>query len=198
MEIRNARPTDASQLAYLINLAGEGIPEYLWRGMVEGNESPLEVGARRAARSEGGFSYTNARVCVERDEMLGMLLAYRQPDTFELDGIADYPDVVRPLVKLEAQAPGSWYINAVATLEQYRGRGVARRLMADTELRAAAASCDRVSLIVASENVGAIRLYDRLGYDAVDSLPVVTYPGCLHGGNWVLMVKQLAARSGSG
>ena len=193
MEIRNASPTDASQLAYLINLAGEGIPEYLWRGMVEAGESPLEVGARRAARSEGGFSYTNARVCVEHDEMFGMLLAYRQPDPFELGGIADYPEVVRPLVMLEAQAPGSWYINAVATFAQYRGRGVASRLIADTESCAAAASCDRVSLIVASENTAAIRLYEHLGYHAVDSAPVMPYPGCLHGGNWVLMVKRLAA-----
>jgi ribosomal protein S18 acetylase RimI-like enzyme len=197
MEIRDARATDASQLAHLINLAGEGIPEYLWRAMIEGSESPLEVGARRAARSEGSFSYTNARVCIERDAMLGMLLAYRQPDPFEVGRIADYPEVVRPLVQLEARAPGSWYINAVATFEQYRGRGVASRLIADTELRAAAGSCDRVSLIVASENVGATRLYEHLGYEVTDSLPVATYPGCLHGGNWVLMVKRLAARKTS-
>ncbi|HSQ70619.1 MAG TPA: N-acetyltransferase, partial [Steroidobacteraceae bacterium] len=90
-------------------------------------------------------------------------------------------------------APGSWYINAVATFAQYRGRGVASRLIADTESCAAAASCDRVSLIVASENTAAIRLYEHLGYHAVDSAPVMPYPGCLHGGNWVLMVKRLAA-----
>ena len=50
MEIRNASRENAGDLAYLINLAGEGIPEYLWQGMVEGGESALDVGARRATK----------------------------------------------------------------------------------------------------------------------------------------------------
>ena len=48
MEIRNALKADTKDLAYLINSAGDGIPVYLWSGMIEGDESPLEAGARRA------------------------------------------------------------------------------------------------------------------------------------------------------
>ena len=191
MEIRDAVKEDARELAYLINLAGEGLPEHLWRGMVEGDESPMEVGAGRAARDEGSFSYTNARVCTENGELLGMILSYRQSDPYEAGDPAGYPDMIRPLVMLEAQAPGTWYVNALATYEKHRGRGVARRLIEDAEVRARSQGCNRLSLIVASENVGARRLYEHLGFEDVDTLPVVPYPGCRHGGDWVLMTRRL-------
>ena len=107
MEIRNALKADTKDLAYLINSAGDGIPVYLWSGMIEGDESPLEAGARRASREEGSFSYTNARVCVENSVLLGMIVSYRQPDPYETGDLLECPDVVRPLRELEAQAPGS-------------------------------------------------------------------------------------------
>lgn len=191
MEIKNARIEDAKALAYLINLAGEGLPEYLWKGMIEGNESPIDVGARRAARDEGAFSYTNARICVEDDALLGMIISYRLPDPYEIVDINEYPDLIRPLVKLEAEVAGSWYINAIATYEQYRGKGVARTLIADTETGTRSAGCDLMSLIVDSENAEAIRLYERLDFKAVKTLPIIPYQGRQHGGEWVLMIKHL-------
>ena len=121
-----------------------------------------------------------------------MILSYRQPDPYQTGNLSDYPELVRPLVQLEARAPGSWYVNAVATFEQHRGKGVGRKLMADAEEQARAQGCSLMSLIVASENAGARRLYQRLGFDDAASLPVVPYPGALHGGNWVLMLKRVA------
>ena len=49
MEIKHAEKENARDLAQLINIAGEGIPVYLWRLMIEANESWLDVGTRRAA-----------------------------------------------------------------------------------------------------------------------------------------------------
>lgn len=191
MEIRNARKADARHLAYLINLAGEGIPEYLWAAMAGTGESAIDVGAGRAARKDGSFSYTNARVCAEGGTLLGMILSYRQPDPYEMGDLAAYPEVVRPLIALEAQAPGSWYINAIATYEQHRGKGVARMLTDDTETRARLQGCDCLSLIVASENTSASGMYGYMGFKDVASAPVIPYTGCLHGGDWILMTKQL-------
>jgi len=191
MAVLDAIKENSKDLAFLLNLAGEGIPAYLWGKMAEGDESPIEVGARRAARGEGSFSYTNARICVEKEHLLGMMVSYKQPDPYELDDLSDYPEVVRPLVQLEAKAPGSWYVNAVATYAEYRGKGVGRLLMQDAEGRARENDCSLMSLIVASENGGAKNLYEHLGYETVAAKPVIPYPGCLHGGDWLLMVKHL-------
>ena len=191
MEIVNAQKDHAADLAYLINLAGEGIPQYLWQSLATGDESAIEVGTKRAARDQGSFSYLNAKVCMEGPEVLGMIISYQQPDPYDLSAISDYPAIVQPMVALEAQAPGSWYINALATYEFHRGKGVASALIADAEQQAEHARCDVMSIIVASENVQAKGLYERLGYCVVGAEMVIEYPGCLHGGKWLLMTKIL-------
>jgi ribosomal protein S18 acetylase RimI-like enzyme len=191
MIIQNASIEDAGDLAYLINLAGEGIPKFLWSEMTQEEQDPMAVGKARASREEGGFSYRNARVCVEHSEVLGMIISYKQPDDFLIQDIESYPEIVRPLVILESKAPGSWYINAVATFEEHQGKGVARLMMKEAEATALSEGVTKMSLIVASENTIAKDLYHHLGYHSVSSLPVVRYPGCLHGGEWILMTKDL-------
>lgn len=192
MTIQHAIKENAADLAYLLNLAGEGIPKYLWSEIAEDGQDLMEVGRARASREEGGFSYTNARVSVEDVSVRGMIVSYQQPDPYSIEDIEEYPEIVKPLVLLEAKAPGSWYINAIAVFETFQGKGVAQELLNEAEQRAISAGNSEISLIVASENSRAERLYKHIGYKSVTSLPVISYPGCLHGGEWVLMVKKLS------
>lgn len=106
MNLRPAVKSEADQLAYLINLAGEGIPAVLWSQMAEPGETVQAVGTRRAAREQGNFSYRNARVCVDGDQIAGMIIDYRLDDPYDLGDLAEYPALVQPLVRLEAQVPG--------------------------------------------------------------------------------------------
>jgi len=191
MKIQNASKANAADLAYLINLAGEGIPKYLWSAMAEEGQDPMDIGEMRASREEGGFSYRNARVCVGKSRVKGMIISYKQPDTYSIQDIEDYPEILRPLVLLESKAPGSWYINALATFEQYRGMGIAQTLLREAQAKAISEGVSEMSLIVASENLRAKGLYEYLGYESKSSLPVVMYSGCLHGGEWLLMTKNL-------
>lgn len=192
MNIRNARPEDAPALARLIDIAGEGIPSWLWSRSAESGQTAEQVGCERAAREEGGFSYRNARVCVDTSgHIIGMLLSYRQPDPYELPDLAELPAVVRPLVELEAAAPGTWYVNALATFPESRGLGAGTRLMGLAESMAREAGAPGLSLIVAEENAGAKRLYERLGYRVTARAPIVPWPGAAHGGDWLLMVRPL-------
>jgi ribosomal protein S18 acetylase RimI-like enzyme len=64
-------------------------------------------------------------------------------------------------------------------------------LLALAEQRGREQKAASASLIVASENAGAVRLYSRSGYKEVAHARVVEYPGCAHGGDWVLMVKPI-------
>lgn len=188
--IREAKAEDASTLAELMNIAGEGIPAYLWQRMASAGEDVMVFGARRVAQPEGGFSYTNAHVALGADEIVGMMLGYRLDDPHEIGSLNEIPAVVLPLLELEAQAPGSWYINAVATNAAYRGQGVGRKLMELAEQLAAASCSKSLSLIVAEENAAARRLYKRLGYRDIDKRPIVPCLHCPHTGNWILMMKE--------
>ncbi len=60
LTIRPARITDASDLAVLVDIAGEGAPNYMWGLLAAPGQSTLEIGRERARREEGGFSYRNA------------------------------------------------------------------------------------------------------------------------------------------
>jgi len=120
-----------------------------------------------------------------------MILAYHQEDPYEIGGLSEYPGIVRPLIELESKVPGSWYINAISTYEEHRGKGVARALILDSEEYAKTCGCTLMSLIVTSENIRAKGLYEYLGFKVIDSQPVVPYPGGCHGGSWLLMTKDL-------
>lgn len=61
------------------------------------------------------------------------------------------------------------YTDLLGVRAEYRGRGVARALLADAMRRFAAAGMDRASLDVDSENpTGALALYEKMGYTAVN------------------------------
>jgi len=189
--IRPARRSDAAALAVLIDIAGEGVPAHLWAMMKSPGQSVFEFGRSRAARDSGGFSWRNATIVEIDDEVVAMMVDYRLDDPYQADAPDEVPDIVRPLIRLESQVPGSWYINVLATLTEFRGRGIGSRLLALAEQRAARAGAKMLSLIVADKNEGASLLYARTGYVEKTRAPIVTFPGFAHGGDWVLLTKPV-------
>jgi ribosomal protein S18 acetylase RimI-like enzyme len=193
---RPATKADAATLAVLVDIAGEGMPAYMWSTLAAPGQSLLELGRERARRDEGGFSYQNA-VVVELDgEVAAGVVGYRLDDPYDLDGsLAETPDIVRPLVRLEAKAPGSWYVNVLATFPEFRRRGVGAQLLAIAEEKADEEGAPALSVIVGSWNDSAARLYGGAGYEAVAREKAILFPGCPHQGDWVLMVRSMAGRS---
>lgn len=197
VDIRPARKSDAPNLARLIDIAGEGIPSFLWQSAAEPGETALDVGTRRAERDEGGFSWTNARVVDVGGEAVAMLLGYRQPDQLPDIDFSDIPGFLHPLLELESLVPGSWYINALAVLPEHRGAGLGSRLLAEAGGLAARARATTISLIVDDANEGAKRLYARHGYAEIARRPALPIPGGQSHADWVLLVRDSTVTGGS-
>lgn len=189
--IRPASKGDSLNLAYLINLAGEGIPSVLWGAMGKPGDDILETGQLRAERDEGGFSYRNAHVICLQDNLLGMLLGYRQLAHMPGDNLAEVPDFLQPILELEGLAPGSWYLNALAVYERFHGRGIGSRLLAFADEVAYARNCRTISAICANGNKNAMQLYRKQGYKETESRHFIPYSGCRHHSQWVLLLKDL-------
>jgi ribosomal protein S18 acetylase RimI-like enzyme len=189
--IRKAEIHDCRALAELMNIAGEGIPAYLWGAEAEPGEDVMDIGARRVAQTEGDFSYLNAYVSTTSGAITGMVLGYQLSDPYDAEPQEKIPAVIQPLVELEALSPGSWYINGIATDPSCRGQGLGSRLMALAEQLACEAQAHSVSLIVADENIQARKLYAKLQYQVIARRTVVQFPGCPHKGDWLLMRKDL-------
>jgi ribosomal protein S18 acetylase RimI-like enzyme len=189
---RSATLADACALAVLVDIAGEGAPNWLWRGLARPGQSALEVGRDRARREDGGFSYRHATLAELGDEIAGCLITYPLPDPYDLTGLGEMPPLAQPLVRLEAQAPGSWYVNVLATFPEFRGQGIGTRLLALAEEKARAAGANTASIIVGSWNTGATRLYERAGYTTIASEPAVLPPDFPQSGDWILLTRPIA------
>lgn len=187
LSLRPAARTDAADLARLVDLAGEGMPQYLWAGMAEPGEDVWAVGARRAARDEGAFSWRNATVAEAEGTVAGVLVAYRIGG--EPAPLDDLPPMFRPLQALENRALGTHYINVLATYPQFRRRGVGARHLAEAEVQASGAP--GLSLIVADANTDARRLYAQSGYVEQAREPIVKNGWTCSSSEWVLMVKRI-------
>ena len=190
---RQATPGDAPALAALVNLAGEGLPLYLWTSMAETGENAWDVGRSRALRETGSFSYRNATVAEVNGRVIAALIGYPLPDRPEPIDADRMPLMFVPLQELENLAPGTWYVNVLATFVEYRGRGYGSRLLGIAERLAAAAGRFGLSIIVSDANAGARRLYERCGCVEVAMRPLVKEGWENPGENWVLLVKRAGA-----
>lgn len=189
--LRAATSDDAEALAELINFAGEGLPLYLWERMAEPGETAWEVGQRRARREEGGFSYRNSVVLEQEGRVVACLVGYGLSETPEPIDYDEMPAMFVPLQELENLAPGTWYVNVLAAYPEQRGRGHGTALLAQAERIAAKDGKAGLSIIVASANEGARRLYERCGYAETARRPIVKEGWRNDSDEWVLLVKSL-------
>ncbi len=189
--IRAATLAAASALVVLMDIAGEGMPNLLWRSLAAPAQSALEVGRDRARRDEGGFSYRNAIVAELDGEVAGTLVGYRLDDPYDAGNLDELSETVRPLVALEARVPGSWYINILATFAELRGKGIGTRLLDAAETKGREAGAQSLSVIVGSWNEGAAQLYARVGFVNIAHEPAALPLDVPKSGDWILMTKSL-------
>ncbi len=189
--IRAATLAAASALVVLMDIAGEGMPNLLWRSLAAPAQSALEVGRDRARRDEGGFSYRNAIVAELDGEVAGTLVGYRLDDPYDAGNLDELSETVRPLVALEARVPGSWYINILATFAELRGKRIGTRLLDAAETKGREAGAQSLSVIVGSWNEGAAQLYARVGFVNIAHDPAALPLDVPKSGDWILMTKSL-------
>ena len=187
---RAATIEDAAALAELVNHAGEGLPLHLWGKLAAPGETAWEVGRQRAARETGSFSYRNATVVEADGRCAGCLIGYDIPDA-PAPIPTDMPAMFVPLQALENLAPGTWYVNVLAVMPAWRGRGLGTRLLALADATARARGRLDLSVIVADANTGARRLYERCGYRAAAARDMVKEDWDGAGRQWVLLTKRL-------
>lgn len=188
---RWASRDDASALAELGNMAGEGLPLHVWARLAVPGQSPWDVGRERAQRDSGAFSWRNAIVREEDGAVAACLIGYPLEDEPVPADYSDMPPMFVPLQQLEDMAPGTWYVNVLATYPDHRGKGHGRELLALAEEIALELGKSGLSIIVADSNTGARRLYERAGCREHASRPMVKEDWRGPGSAWVLLVKEL-------
>jgi len=184
---RLATPDDASALADLVDFAGEGLPHHLWTQLAQADQDPWEIGrSRQAARAREG----QIVVADCGQGAIASLTGYAigaQPMPIGVD----MPGLLRPLQELENLVLKSWYVNVLACYPRYRGMGYGTQLLGLAERIATGANLDEMSIIVACDNAGARRLYERLGYREVARRACIRDGWQTETKAWVLLTKKL-------
>lgn len=193
LRMRCATAADARAIAELISIASAGIATWLWSRHVRDSQDPLSVGAERVARPDTTFSYRNTVLAEREGRIAGMMLgswldAARPGDFVTLE---ELPPLLRPLAELEAQVPGSYYVNILSVYDGFRDSGVGTRLLQAAASRATSLGCTRLSVQVFNQNIGAVRLYERNGFRAVDSRPIEPHPSHPYNDRILLMQRAL-------
>jgi ribosomal protein S18 acetylase RimI-like enzyme len=190
MLIRDAKPSDADHLVRFINMAADDLPLHFWKKSAAPGVDPMAHGAERAARETGSFSYRNAWLAEIGGEVAACLLGY--PAATEPQPIApDIQPLFVPLIELENLAPGSWYLNVLATYPAFRGQGLGSALLAHAEGVARTAGHRSISLIAEDTHHDALRLYTAKGFREVARRPVVKEDWQVDASEWILFTKAL-------
>lgn len=190
MLIRDAKASDADHLVRFINMAADDLPLHFWKKSAAPGDDPLAYGRIRAARDTGSFSYRNAWLAEVNGQVAACLLGY--PAALEPEKLdPDTPPIFVPLLELEALAPGSWYLNVLATYPAFRGQGLGTSLLAKAEAVARAAGRNTISLIAEDTHHEALRLYRAKGFSQLARRPVVKEDWPVEANEWLLFVKRL-------
>ncbi len=188
---RYATRNDALPMAELINIAGEGMPLYLWTNMAEPGVSPWDIGLQRATRESGSFSYRNTIVREDSGNVVAALMGYPLADSPDPVDYDEMPPMFVPLQQLEDLVAGTWYVNVLAAYPDCRGKGYGTDLLAIAEQLAVETGRSGLSIIVSDANGGARRLYERSGYVEIATRPMIKESWETAGENWVLLEKRL-------
>ena len=191
-DIRPARKADAAEVALLVNIAVHGSVAAGWAHdkQAEGTYEPLEVGRLEMLREDTPFGWKSATMAEADGEIAGMLLGYRKADDYEPVPKHTWAPM-QPILELEAEAKGRWFISMLGVHKTWRGRGVGSVLLDQADTLAAATQAKGQALIVEDANEGARKLYASRGFSVTTSRPMVPFPGATqHGTDWLLMVKE--------
>jgi len=177
-------------MAELVDIAGDGLPVYLWGKLARAGQSGWDVGRERARLGLGGFAPHNTVVREEGGKVAACLIGYPLDQGPQSLGGESLPELA-PLHDLQNMVAGSWYLNTLATFPEYRGKGFGGELLRIAEMLARDALVTQMSLIALDANAAARRLYERNGFVEHATRPIVKEDWEHSGQNWVLMVKNL-------
>ena len=187
--LRPARRSEAAELAILVDIASHGFASWLWYGGVlsRSAETAFEHGRNRLRQDSGLGTWNDAIVAVIADEIVGVSVSYAIDASIR--EIEPKHPVLVPLLALQREVVGHWFIDSLGVYGAHRGNGVGRALLENEFTRAGGAS---VSLITESHNEKAQALYKRNGFEEVTRAQAVPLFEDSRKHDWVLFTRKVA------
>ncbi|MGE0023671.1 MAG: GNAT family N-acetyltransferase [Hyphomicrobium sp.] len=188
--IRHATIADALEVAAIIDIAGHGIDLELWMQSRDSDHSVLAA-ARRVVLEDPTwvYHYSRAHVLEMDGRIAGGLIGGLVDGEATLE--EPLPPHLEPLVALENRVPGYWNLLALAVHAEFRGKGLASRLLGHAAHLASQSGARGLSIVVEDTNTTAIALYRKKGFEEVESQPWVAYGERTGPRRWLMLAKSV-------
>ena len=189
---RLGKKKDSPQIAALINLASDGVVEYLFHGLIPGM-SPKQIVAHNLKNDNYPHSYRSAVVAEDDNTVVGMALSY--PSSYHQ--ITDEMRAFFPADRVahlrhfySTRIENSWFLDALGVHENYRRRGIGAKLIALTKEKAIENGYNDLTLMVFADNDVAITLYEKMGFERIQQVRLNANEFIKHtDGCWLMKCK---------
>ncbi len=184
--IRRAEKRDAAELAILVDIASHGFASWLWYGAVLSGdvETAMERGLARMRDDAADDGWRSASIAEIDGETAGASVGH----AISADILAEsspHPSLA-PLVALQQQVVGSWFVDSIAVYSSHRRKGIGRKLLEHEMSRAGE---NMLSLITESHNATALNLYRASGFAEQARLDAFKISEKSEPFEWVLLTR---------
>ena len=192
MKFRSGAADDATTLALIFDAAGRRIVSYFWSLYAAEGQSFFEFGRENIRTNLDGKSFhKNWQIAELDNKLLGAFFGFRVADPYPEINYDEEPEWWIPFLELEKLASGSWLLQAISILPEYRGQGHANVLLAKAEEVAKANGAKKISLQVEEVNQIALKTYTSNGYTELARRQLIPFPFSEDTGDIILMGKNL-------
>ena len=192
LKFRIGQENDSTQLALILDSAGRRLPSYLWGQHTDPGQSVFEYGREKIRTDIIRQSFhKNWYVAETQNNFVGAFFGFLVEKPYPETDFDALSKCMHPIIELEQLASGSWLLQALAILPEYRGNGFVRQFLDKAELVAQEAGANRIALQVEEINEVAVNIYQMNRYFELARRPYVSFPGSDDSGDYILMCKQL-------
>ncbi len=197
---RRARKDEAYQIACLMQIASEGLIEYLLSDIVRG-ATALELRSHFVEMGTSAFSYKRCLVAVSGTKVVGHANYFEPTKKERLTRYLMASIRLSARVKLwlrmrrirafeKLHYDDSLCIDTMAVMPTYRRRGIGNGLIRIVKQKARRRGLSYVSLRVWADNKAARSLYERHGFKVVESIDLSPRGPLAYKGRSLLMVSR--------
>ena len=192
MKFRSGTADDATTLALILDAAGRRIPAYFWSVYAADGQSFFEFGRENIRTNDEGKSFhKNWQIAELDNKLLGAFFGFKVANPYPEINYDEEPEWWIPFLELEDMAAGSWLLQAISVLPEYRGQGYASALLARAEEEAKASGSKKITLQVEEINQIALKTYTNNGYAELARRELIPFPFSQDTGDIILMEKKL-------
>lgn len=178
VSVRRALEGDAEFMVPLIAESSGGVWPAVWRALNSENQPAIEYAKSYLINPANKLGVGNAVIAEINDSPVGLMVTYQEDYTDSTPAVSPLPrslvEALRPYRQLSD--PQSLFIAEVCLLPDSRGKGVGTILLDFAKHTATKQGLSRVSLRVFSANTGAVRLYQKAGFEITGRRPVIAHP----------------------